>query len=130
MSCCPKSRPKVLMEVSGLLKPTGVAYFAVSRDLTFEGFRTHKIHQKPTSQCNVKLGYSSIFKNENCEIYTYRHYNQITRNTPAKCPFCNPGKEREHILESATAFAIFYQFPVSKGLTLIIPKKIVQIILN
>ena len=119
----PEDQAKVLMEVSGLLKPTGVAYFAVRRDLTFEGFRTHKIHQKPTYQCNVKLGYSSIFKNENCEIYAYRHYNQITRNTHTECPFCNPGKERELILESATAFAIFDQFPVSKGHTLIIPKK-------
>ncbi len=45
----------VIMEISALLKPNGKAYFAVRRDITYEGFRTHKIHQKPTYQCNVKL---------------------------------------------------------------------------
>ena len=72
----PEEQAKVLIEVSSLLKPTGVAYFAVRRDLTFEGFRTHKVHQKPTYQCIVKLGFRSIFKNENCEIYEYRQYNR------------------------------------------------------
>ncbi len=117
-----EEQASVLMEISQLLKPTGKAYFAVRRDLKFEGFRTHKIHQKPTYQCNVKLGFKSIFKNENCEIYEYRHYNQLSRKAN-DCIFCNPGADRELIAESATAYAIYDKFPVNEGHALIIPKK-------
>jgi diadenosine tetraphosphate (Ap4A) HIT family hydrolase len=119
----PEEQASVLMEVSLLLKPSGKAFFAVRRDIKYEGFRTHKIHQKPTFQCNVKLNYKSIFKNENCEVYEYKHFNQIKRKINIECPFCNPDSERELILESATAYAIFDKFPVSKGHILIIPKK-------
>jgi len=118
-----EEQANVLMEISQLLKPSGKAYYTVRRDLKFEGFRTHKIHQKPTYQCNVILNYKSIFKNENCEIYEYRHYNQLARNENFDCPFCNPDSQSELILESATAYALFDKFPVSKGHTLIIPKK-------
>ncbi len=119
----PEEQAAVLLELSQLVKPTGHVYFAVRRDLRFEGFRTHKIHQKPTYQCNVKLPFKSIFRNENCEIYEYKHFNQIKRSENLDCPFCNPGKERELIAETATAYAIFDKFPVSDGHTLIIPKK-------
>src|SRR5690554_1483224 len=44
----PEEQTNVLMEISQLLKPTGRAYFAVRRDINYEGFRTHKIHHKPT----------------------------------------------------------------------------------
>ncbi len=118
----PEEQAMVLMQVSELLKPTGKAYFAVRRDLKYEGFRTHKVHQKPTYQCNVKLAYMSIFKNENCEIYEYRHYNQIDKPKVSNCPFCNPGTESELITESATAYAIYDKFPVNDGHALIIPK--------
>lgn len=118
-----EEQANVLMEVSQLLKPTGKAYFAVRRDLQYEGFRTHKVHQKPTYQCNVKLGYKPIFKNENCEIYEYRHYNQLSRKENSTCTFCNPDSDRELIVESATAYAIYDKFPVNNGHTLIIPKK-------
>jgi len=118
-----EEQANVLMEISQLLKPTGKAYFAVRRDLQHEGFRTHKVHQKPTYQCNVILNYQSIFKNENCELYEYKHFNQLIKNSNAECPFCNPDSERELLLESATAYAMFDKFPVSKGHTLIIPKK-------
>ncbi|NCS88672.1 MAG: HIT family protein [Ignavibacteria bacterium CG2_30_36_16] len=118
-----EEQANVLMEVSQLLKPTGKAYFAVRRDLQYEGFRTHKVHQKPTYQCNVKLGYKSIFKNENCEIYEYRLYNQFSRKENPTCPFCNSDSERELIVESATAYAIYDKFPVNNGHALIIPKK-------
>jgi diadenosine tetraphosphate (Ap4A) HIT family hydrolase len=118
-----EEQPNVLMEISQLLKPTGKAYFAVRRDLQFEGFRTHKVHKKQTYQCNVKLGYKSIFKNENCEIYEYKHYNQLSREENPDCPFCNPDSQRELLIESATAYAMFDKFPVSNGHTLIIPKK-------
>jgi diadenosine tetraphosphate (Ap4A) HIT family hydrolase len=113
----------VLMELSQLVKPTGKVYIAVRRDLQFEGFRTHKIHQKKTYQCNVILNSKSFFKNENCEIYEYKHYNQLTRTTNLVCPFCNPDSERELIVESATAYAIYDKFPVNKGHALIIPKR-------
>ncbi len=39
------------------------------------------------------------------------------------CPFCNPDKDREILLESATAYAILDKFPVNAGHTLIIPKR-------
>jgi diadenosine tetraphosphate (Ap4A) HIT family hydrolase len=113
----------VLMQLSQLVKPTGTVYFAVRRDLQYEGFRTHKIHQKQTYQCNVKLPYKSIFKNENCEIYEYKHHNQIERKEILNCPFCGPNEEIELIVETATAYAIFDKFPVSKGHALIIPKR-------
>ncbi len=118
-----EEQSSVLMEISQLLKSTGKAYFAVRRDLQYEGFRTHKIHQKPTYQCNVILNYESIFKNENCEIYEYKHFNQINKKTNTDCPFCNPDSERELLLESATAYAMYDNFPVSSGHTLVIPKK-------
>ena len=119
----PEEQASVLMEVSRLLKPAGTAFFAVRRDLQYEGFRIHKVHQKPTYQCNIKLGYKPIFRNENCEIYEYRHYNQVQIEASSTCPFCNPDSERELIVESATAYAMFDKFPVSNGHALIIPKK-------
>jgi diadenosine tetraphosphate (Ap4A) HIT family hydrolase len=118
----PEEQTAVLLEISRLLKPGGKAYFAVRRDIKYEGFRTHKIHQKPTFQCIVKLSYQSIFSNENCEIYEYKHFNQIIREK-SDCPFCNPNSERELILESATAYALFDKYPVSRGHALIIPKR-------
>lgn len=119
----PEEQATVLMELSQLVKPTGKVYFAVRRDLQFEGFRMHKIHQKQTYQCTVKLPYHSFFKNENCEIYEYQHYNQLKRTENPDCPFCNPDSERELIVESATAYAIYDKYPVSAGHALIIPKR-------
>ncbi|MBM3712519.1 MAG: HIT domain-containing protein [Actinobacteria bacterium] len=119
----PEEQTDVLMKVSSLLKPTGKAYFAVRRDLRYEGFRIHKVHQKPTYQYNVKLGYKSVFKNEHCEIYEYRHFNQISKKENTDCIFCNPASDRELILESATAYAMYDKFPVNDGHSLIIPKK-------
>jgi ATP adenylyltransferase len=118
----PEEQSKVLMEISALLKRTGKAYFAVRRDITFEGFRTHKIHQKRTFQTNVVLPFNSIYKNDNCEIYEYQHYNQFER-PDLSCPFCNPEAEVEMILESAQAFSIFDKFPVNPGHALVIPKR-------
>lgn len=119
----PEEQTDVLMEISYLLKPTGKAFFAVRRDLKYEGFRIHKLYQKPTYQCNVTLGYKSIFKNEICEIYEYKHYNQTNREENTDCIFCNPAPDRELILESATVYAIYDKFPVNKGHALIIPKR-------
>ena len=119
----PEEQALVLMEVSQLLKPTGKAYFAVRRDVKYEGFRMHKIHEKPTYQCNVVLKFKSIFLNEHCEIYEYQHYNQLEHSGMELCPFCNPDGERELLLESATAYAMLDKFPVNPGHTLIIPKR-------
>jgi len=113
----------VLMQLSQLVKPTRKVYFAVRRDLQYEGFRKHKVHQKQTYQCNVKLAYKSILKNENCEIYEYKHFNQTKRKENLTYPFCNPDLERALIVESATALAMFDKFPVSNEHALIIPKK-------
>ena len=118
----PEEQATVLMELSQLIKPTGKVYIAVRRDLQYEGFRMHKIHQMKTYQCNVILNSKSLFKNENCEIYEYQHYNQIDR-AANNCPFCNPDSGRELIVESATAYAIYDKFPVSDGHALIIPKR-------
>jgi len=119
----PEEQATVLMELSQLVKPNGKVYIAVRRDIQFEGYRTHKIHQKKTYQCNVILNSKSFFKNENCEIYEYQHYNQIKRIEKVDCPFCNPDSEREIIVESATAYAIYDKFPVNDGHALVIPKK-------
>jgi diadenosine tetraphosphate (Ap4A) HIT family hydrolase len=118
-----EEQSNVLMQISQLLKPTGKAYFAVRRDVQNEGFRMHKLHQKLTYQCNVILNYKSIFKNESCELYEYKHLNQIETNIITDCPFCKPNSNRELILESATSYALFDKFPVSEGHALIIPKK-------
>lgn len=119
----PKEQATVLMELSQLIKPTGKVYIAVRRDLKYEGFRVHKIHQKKTYQCNVILNSRSFFRNENCEIYEYQHYNQLNSNEKSDCPFCNPHSDRELIVESATAYAIYDKFPVNDGHALIIPKR-------
>ncbi|GAB2617366.1 HIT domain-containing protein [Belliella aquatica] len=119
----PEEQAKVLMEVSSLLKPNGKAYFAVRRDLVYVGYRTHKIHQKPTFQCNVILPYPSCFKNDNCEIYEYIPINQREISKSEDCIFCHPNKGTELITESATAFAIYDKFPVNEGHALIIPKR-------
>jgi SAM-dependent methyltransferase len=114
----PEEQATVLMELSQLVKPTGKVFIAVRRDLQFEGFRTHKLHQKKTYQCNVILNSKSFFKNENCEIYEYKHFNQIKHEANTECPFCNPDTERELIVESATAYAMFDKFPVNAKDTL------------
>jgi diadenosine tetraphosphate (Ap4A) HIT family hydrolase len=119
----PEEQATVLMELSQLVKPNGKVYIAVRRDLQYEGFRMHKLHQKKTYQCNVILNSKSFFKNENCEIYEYQHYNQLDRNQNPDCPFCNSDSESELIVESATAYAIYDKFPVNEGHALIIPKR-------
>lgn len=118
----PDEQPEVLMAVSELLKPTGIAYFAVRRDINYEGFRIHKIHKVTTYQCNVRLPFKSIFLNENCEIYEYKHFNQIEREQTTCC-FCDLDKQREVISETATAVAFNDKFPVSNGHILVIPKR-------
>lgn len=115
---------QVLMQVSELLKPTGKAYFTVRRDLSTEGFRLHVKHKKYTYQSNVILPFESIFVSDSFEIYQYQHYNQICHEKrDNNCPFCNLATSVELLSETATAVAFFDIYPVSKGHTLIIPKR-------
>lgn len=116
----PTEQSKVLLNISRLLKQGGKAYFAVRRDLVYEGYRMHKIHKKHTFQTNVKLPFKSIFKNKFCEIYEYQHFN-IYSKANTSCVFCSPSAEV--IIESASAYSIFDKFPVSDGHALIIPKR-------
>lgn len=115
----PEEQALVLMRVSSLLAPNGKAYFAVRRDITYEGFRMHKVHKKPTFQMLVKLPYESVYRNENCEIYCYERI--VDRPADRDCVFCCP--KADLICESATAFAIKDKYPVAPGHTLIIPKR-------
>jgi diadenosine tetraphosphate (Ap4A) HIT family hydrolase len=129
IACCyvlnvlmPEEQANVLMNVAHLLKPGGKAYYTVRRDLKKEGFREHYIHKKPTYQCTVKLPFKSIQLNEYCEIYEYSHYNHQW-NSQNNCIFCNPHRKINLLTESATAYAMFDGYPISKGHILIVPKR-------
>ncbi|MBD2343269.1 HIT family protein [Anabaena subtropica] len=117
-----EEQANVLMEISHLLKPGGKAYYVVRRDLKKEGFREHYVHKKPTYQCIVKLPFHSIYLDESREIYEYKHYNN-QRNSTNYCIFCNPNKQLKLLTESATAYAIFDGYPLTKGHILVIPKR-------
>lgn len=116
----PDEQEIVLKQVKDLLKQNGKAYFAVRRDVYYEGFRMHKLHKKQTYQCQVKLPFETVFKNENCEIYEFQNYNQLKNNVG--CIFCYPDSERELILETAYTYAIYDKSPAQFGHALIIPK--------
>jgi diadenosine tetraphosphate (Ap4A) HIT family hydrolase len=118
----PEEQANVLMEIAHLLKPGGKAYYAVRRDLKKEGFRQHYIHQQPTYQCTVKLPFKSIQLDEHREIYEYIHYHH-QRKSSNPCIFCNPHRNIKFLTESATAYAMFDGYPVSKGHILIVPKR-------
>ncbi len=117
-----EEQTNVLMDVAHLLKPGGKAYYAVRRDIKREGFREHYIHKKPTYQCIVKLPFKSIHLDDYCEIYEYIHYN-YQRNSVNKCIFCNPHKKITLLTESATAYAMFDGYPLSRGHVLVVPKR-------
>ena len=122
----PEEQAEVLMNVSTLLKPNGKAYFAVRRDIQYEGFRVHKIHKKETFQCIIKLPYFTIFKNENCEIYEYESYTTLNKGNTDLSPFLIGAETRELLVETATVFSFYDKFPVSKGHVLIVPKRLVS----
>lgn len=122
----PEEQAEVLMNVSSLLTPNGKAYFAVRRDIQYEGFRVHKLHKKETYQCIIKLAYQSIFKNDNCEVYEYGHYTTLHKNKTNLSPFLIGEETRELIVETATVFSFFDKFPVSEGHALIVPKRLVS----
>ena len=117
----PNEQTEVLLQVSELLKPGGTAFFTVRRDIKNDGFRLHAVYKDYTYQCIVKLPYESLLKSGHCEIYAYKHYNQLPQQY--KCPFCGLSPNVELLCESATAVAFFDAFPVSKGHVLIVPKR-------
>ena len=122
----PEEQAEVLMNVSNLLKPNGKAYFAVRRDIQYEGFRVHKVHKKETYQCIIKLGYLSVFKNENCELYEYQHYTTLHKGKVDISPFLIGEENRELLVETATVFSFYDKFPVSEGHSLVVPKRLVS----
>ncbi|RRO15316.1 HIT family protein [Flavobacteriaceae bacterium 14752] len=121
-----QEQAKVLFEVSRLLKFGGKAYFSVRRDIKKTGFRTHFVHKVPTYQTNVLLPFISIFKNDNVEIYEYQHYCFLSQNQKEISPFFEKLEPREQVGELASCFAFRDKFPVSKGHTLVIPKRLVS----
>lgn len=119
----PQEQAKVIYQVANSLKFGGKAYFAVRRDVHNPGFRVHKIHKEKTYQCNVLLPYKSIYKNDYVEIYEFQHYSFLNKDNYEVSPFFADNELKVQIGEIATAFAIEDKFPVSKGHTLIIPKR-------
>lgn len=122
----PEEQAEVLMNVSHLLKPNGKAYFAVRRDIQYEGYRMHKLHKKETYQCIIKLGYASIYKNDNCEIYEYEHYTTLNQGNDSLSPFLVGNETRALIVETATVFSFYDKYPVTEGHALIVPKRLVS----
>lgn len=122
----PEEQADVLMNISSLLKPDGKAYFAVRRDLQYEGYRVHKLHKVQTYQCLIKLPFHSIFKNESCEIYEYRHYTSLHKGDEKMSPFFSTDEVRHLLFETATAFSFYDKYPVSPGHSLVVPKRIVS----
>ena len=109
------------MQVSELLRFGGKAFFAVRRDVKYPGFRVHKIHKRKTYQCNVILPFKSVLRNDFSEIYEFEHFNlHIKENTD--CAFCSP-TDRELLSENILTYAIADKYPVSKGHSLVIPKR-------
>lgn len=122
----PEEQALVLLNISSLLKPNGKAYYAVRRDITYEGFRTHNIYKQQTYQCNINLPFKSVYLNDSCEIYEYQHYTYLHKGNDNISPFFNGDEERELLFECATAFSFYDKFPVSKGHSLIVPKRLVS----
>lgn len=121
-----EEQAKILFKISNLLKTGGKAYFTVRRDIKKNGYRQHYIHKKETYQTNVVLPFKSIFKNENMELYEYQHYCLLNRDNAEKSPFFANYEPKEQVGELATCFAFRDKFPVSKGHTLIVPKKVIS----
>lgn len=119
----PYAQAEVMMNVTNLLSSKGTAFFAVRRDLTEEGFRLHAIHKQYTYQCNVKLPFQSLMRNNSYELYQYNHFNKLPRVEGKRCPFCCLSRCVEIICETATCVAFYDGYPVSQGHALIIPKR-------
>jgi len=119
----PQDQAKVLYQVSNLLKFGGKAYFSVRRDVKKPSFRTHFVHKVKTYQTNVVLPFKTVFINENVEVYEYQHYCFLNQNKSDISPFFEKLEPKEQVGELASCFAFRDKFPVSKGHSLVIPKR-------
>lgn len=117
----PVEQAHVLMAISELLNPSGCAFVTVRRDIEKSGYRIHAIHQEKVYQCNVILPYQSVLQTRHCEIYLYRHMNQLSLEGGG-CEFCHPARHLQLVTESATAYAAYAPSPATLGHALIIPK--------
>lgn len=126
----PEEQAHVIMSISELLHYGGKAYFAVRRDIKKNDFIFNPKYKVKTYRCNVTLPFKSIYRNENTEIYEYQHYNVINSGKNKSSPFFYDSTLREIITESATALSFYDKYPISKGHTLIIPKRIVSDFFN
>ncbi|MCL6430645.1 MAG: class I SAM-dependent methyltransferase [Anaerolineae bacterium] len=118
----PEEQSHVLMAVSELLGPGGKAYFTVRRDVRKDGFRTHARYRCKVYQCNVVLPYASVFRNDHCEIYEYRHINQLAHPSGGSCPLCAPDSSWQLVTESARAYCVVNPADPSGGSWLVVPK--------
>ena len=118
-----QEQAKALYEISTLLKFGGKAYISVRRDVKKPGFRTHFIHKVKTYQTNVVLPFKSVFKNDNLEIYEFQHYCFLNQNNQKVSPFFEKLEPKEQVGELASCLAFLDKFPVSRGHTLVIPKR-------
>lgn len=122
----PEEQTSVLMSVSELLKPEGTAFFSVRRDIKTNRIVYNPKHNVKTFQANVKLPYASIFINKNSEIYKYQHYTFLNLGKADISPFFKDKSQHELVTESATFFAIYDKYPVSRGHVLIVPKRLIS----
>jgi diadenosine tetraphosphate (Ap4A) HIT family hydrolase len=72
------------------------------------------------------LGYLSVFKNENCELYEYKQYTSLHKGKADISPFLAGEDTRELLVETATVFSFYDKFPVSEGHSLVVPKRLVS----
>ncbi|GBC96505.1 hypothetical protein HRbin16_02309 [bacterium HR16] len=117
----PEEQPYVLMCISELLHPYGKAYYSVRRDLSRDGYRFHQEHGVYVYQRRVYLPFKSVLQNNFCEIYEYRHYNQVIAGQG--CPYCFPSLDTLLLTETEAAYSIAINpADLTQGL-LVVPKR-------
>lgn len=110
----PEEQNKVMMQVSSLLKENGKAFFAVRRDLRYEGYRMHVKHKKKTYQCLVHMDQKSVFRNKNSEIYEFSHFTIKYQGDFEKNPFLSGKDYRRPFAESFNFVAFYNKYPQSE----------------
>jgi diadenosine tetraphosphate (Ap4A) HIT family hydrolase len=64
-----------------------------------------------------------VLQNDSCEIYEYQHYTTLHKFDKGVSPFFAFDEVRELLYETATAFSFYDKYPVSKGHSLVLPKR-------
>lgn len=118
-----REQTDVLMDVAEYLHPSGAAFYTVRRDLQRPGYRQHYKHNVPTYQTNVRLPFETVVRTEFCEIYRYRPYPQSRRRGNSDCEICNPSPKTPLVSESAQSVAFADPDPITRGHTLVAPKR-------